>query len=207
MADLSKEQGPTESAEERLLLAAARNGDADAMGRLLLLHQDRIFRTTLHLMGGDHDAASDAAQEALLSAWRNIGTFRGESRFSTWLHRIAVNCARNLQVSRGRQARRVVPMEGIDEEAPPREFAASGPSPRDQAVGGEMMGHLHEGLAQLPLEFREPLVLRYIEDRSYEEIAEILQLPLGTVKSRINRARRDLRLAMANHLNREGEPT
>lgn len=205
--DLSKEEGRP-AAEEKLLLAAARQGDPDAMGRLLLSYQDRVFRTALHLLGGDHDTAADAAQEALVSAWRHFGKFRGESTFSTWIYRIAVNCARNARTVSGRNTARFVPLggEADDEEgAPPRPLpVATGPDPRQQATGEEIMRHLKEHLGKLAPEYREPLVLRYIEDHSYEEIAEILEVPLGTIKSRINRGRRELRHAMADHLGREG---
>ncbi|MCC5875020.1 MAG: sigma-70 family RNA polymerase sigma factor [Candidatus Sumerlaeia bacterium] len=209
MSDLSKEEGRDLAREEKLLLASARQGDPDAMGRLLLLYQDRVFRTALHLLGGDHDTAADAAQETLLSAWRHFGRFRGESSFSTWIYRIAVNCARNARTVTSRNAARFVPLGGEaddDPDKPPRPTpATTGPNPRQQAVGEEMMRHLRENLGQLEPEFREPLVLRYIEDHSYEEIADILEVPLGTIKSRINRGRRELRHAMAEHLGRKGE--
>jgi RNA polymerase sigma-70 factor (ECF subfamily) len=194
--------------QEKTLIDRARKGDRSAMDQLLAEHQDRVFRTALGLLGGNEDAACEVAQEVLVSAFRNISQFRGDARFSTWLYRMCVNYSKNWQSSDGRRRARFVSMDSgrsdPEEDDPrPMDFAAQGPSARELAAGTELGELLQHNLARLPEEFREVLVLRYIEDASYEEIAAALNTPLGTIKSRINRARSELRKLMADLL-REG---
>lgn len=172
------------------------------MEALLSNHQDRVFRTALMRLGGDDDAAADVTQQVLISAFRNIRTFRGESKFSTWLHRMTVNFATNAQVSAGRRTARFVSLDAPRESESGDEVMVApigpGPSPREQASGGEVMALLLRRLEEVPVEFRAALKHRYLEDMSYEEISEILQLPLGTIKSRINRGRAELRRLMSD---------
>lgn len=193
--------------EERALIEKAQAGDEAALERLLSAHQDRVYRTALGLTGGDGEASFEIAQDVLVSACRHISQFRGNSRFSTWLYRMTVNFHKNHQVASGRRRARFVSMDNPrknDEDDRPREFADGGPSARDKAAGSEMLEILHAKLGELAEEFRTVLVLRYFEDMSYEEIGESLDLPLGTVKSRINRGRRELRRIMGGILE-EGE--
>ena len=206
MSDPSERLDP---AMEAGWIARARQGDRAALESLLAAHQDRVFRTALGLLGGNDEAAQEVAQEVLVSAFRNLQNFRGESRFATWLYRMTVNFAKNHQVAQGRRRSRFVsldqPTELDDPERPSREYAAGGVSPREQAAGHEMMATLMERMQGLPEEYRSVLVLRYIEDRSYEEIAEALEIALGTVKSRVNRARAELRRQMAEMLMEGGD--
>lgn len=210
MAELSdRREDPGKGADdERALIVAAQRGDAQALNQLLILHQDRVFRTALHLLGGRYDEACDLAQAVLLKVARRISTFRGESRFTTWIHSITANEARNHLTARGRHDRRVIAMEDMSrrdgEEPGELPLPAEGPNPRSQAAGEEMMRHLHEALAELPAEFRAPLVLHQVEGLPYEEIAAALDVPIGTIKSRISRARRELRRLMADHLGSGG---
>lgn len=205
LAELShKKEDPGDGVDERALIVAAQRGDAHSLNRLLVLHQDRVFRTALHLLGGNYDEACDLAQGVLLKIARNITTFRGESRFTTWIHRITANEAKNHLAGRRRHDRRVIAIEEMsrrDGEDPAEAVLPhEGPNPRHQAAGEEMMRHLQHALGELSEDFRAPLVLHEIEGLPYEEIASALDVPIGTVKSRISRARRELRRLMADHL-------
>lgn len=206
MSDLSERLDP---AVEAGWIARARQGDRAALESLLAAHQDRVFRTALGLLGGNEEAAREVAQEVLVSAFRNLHSFRGESRFATWLYRMTANFVKNHQVAQGRRKARFVSLDHSgdpdDPDGPAREYAAGGVSARDQAAGNEMMAVLMERMQLLPEEYRSVLVLRYIEDRSYEEIAEALGIALGTVKSRVNRARAELRRHMAEMLTEGGD--
>ncbi|MCC6548201.1 sigma-70 family RNA polymerase sigma factor [Candidatus Sumerlaeota bacterium] len=200
---MSEYPGQLPPDQERTLIQQARGGDAAAMDALLGAHQDRVFRTALGLLGGDQEAAFEVAQEVLVSVFRHLDQFRGDSRFTTWLYRMTVNFAKNRSVAEGRRSARFVSLDNSaqeDDEAPRREHAAARPSPREEAAGGEMMGMMMARLDELAEEFRSVLILRYMEDRSYEEISEILGVPLGTIKSRINRGRSELRRLMADVL-------
>ncbi|MEO8376890.1 MAG: sigma-70 family RNA polymerase sigma factor [Candidatus Sumerlaeota bacterium] len=189
--------------QEKTLIQQARGGDAAAMEALLSAHQDRVFRTALGLLGGNQEAALEVSQEVLVSVFRHLEQFRGESRFTTWLYRMTVNFAKNRSVAEGRRASRFVSLDTTpeqDDEARPREYAVARPSPREEAAGGEMMAIMMSRIDELAEEFRAVLILRYMEDRSYEEISEVLGVPLGTIKSRINRGRSELRRLMADVL-------
>jgi RNA polymerase sigma-70 factor (ECF subfamily) len=198
MSDTQEQPG---RAEEAALIEKAQRGDQAAMETLLSSHQDRVYRTVLGLVGGNAEAAFEIAQEVLVSAYRHIGQFRGASKFSTWLYRMAVNYTKNHKVARGRRDARFVSMDAprrndSSGDEVPMDFAAEQVSAREHAAGAEMLDLLKERLGELDPDFRTVIVLRYLEDRSYEEIAEALGIPEGTVKSRINRARSELRRLM-----------
>jgi len=185
---------------EKRLLEACRRGDLDAFDRLLSLHQDAVYRTALRLMG-DPEEAFDLAQDVLLTAFRKIEQFRGESRFATWLYRITVNLARNRWKSAARKPVILSLDTGADppgEEETPKtlEVPDKTQTPRDAAAGREMIAALEREIANLPEVYREVIVLRHIEDLSYEEIAQALDANLGTIKSRLARARELLRSAL-----------
>lgn len=189
---------PFSRQEEKDLIRRAQGGDEAATERLLAAHQDRVFRTALRFTGGDPEEATELAQEVLISAYRHLGKFRVESRFSTWLYRITSNLAKNRYVVQNRERARYESLDAPrrQDDERPRDWADEARSPRDAAHDAEMLETLQAHIAALEPEWREVLVLRFFEDMSYEEIAETLDLPLGTVKSRINRARRALRESM-----------
>jgi len=190
--------------DDARLLAAAQSGDRLAMERLLSAHQDRIYRTALAYLGGDEEGATEVAQDVLISVARNVAGFRGESRLTTWLYRMTVNYAKNYIAARQRRAARFV---SIDQSPDSAEEVPRMPSPadpggntRDRASSSEMQFIVHERMARLPEEFRVVMILRFVEDQSYEQISETLAIPVGTVKSRINRGRAELRNLMADVL-------
>ncbi len=188
---------------EAALVERCKAGDSVAFDELISGHQDRVFNTAFRLMG-NYDEALDLTQEVFLNCFRKIANFKGDSALSTWLYRITVNTAKNrwkYQQSRGmnRTTSLDAPMEADDEERV-KQFPDSQPTPRKVATDREAMGFLEEHLLTLNEEHREVLVLRYVDELSYEEIAEMLSLSLGTVKSRIHRARNELRDGMQEYL-------
>lgn len=187
--------------DERQLIRSAQAGDDAALESLLAMHQDLVYRTALRFTAGREEAAFELAQEVLISAFRNIRKFRLESRFSTWLYRITSNLAKNRYVVENRERQRFTSIdEPYGEEGKTRDWADSAISPRHEAQGREAMQILYSRLELLEPEWREVLVLRYFEDLTYEEVADVLDIPLGTVKSRLNRARRALREVMEDVL-------
>ncbi len=172
---------------ESRLVAAVVAGDTDAYGTLVERYQDRLYHALWGILGSPEDAR-DVAQEALVQAYLKLDSFRAESRFYTWLYRIAMN----LALSYRRRKRPTMSMEQVREQ--------TGSEPADRQVGPEGLALRQEqieqvraALAQLPCQAREILVLRELEGCSYETIGEILELPVGTVRSRLFRARLQLR--------------
>ena len=147
-------------------------------------HQDPAFRVALRMLGSKVDA-EDAAQEALVHAWRRLATFRGESAFSTWLYRIVINRCLNV-----RAARR--PMEALPDVLIDRDS-----DPAEALERSERLLALVRGLLELSAEQRAALVLRELEGLSYEEIAQVLGVTVAAVKGRIHRARLGLLEASA----------
>jgi RNA polymerase sigma-70 factor (ECF subfamily) len=177
------------------LVSRARAGDERALDDLLRRHQDRIHGVCRRLVGNEADAL-DATQEALISIVRGLPRFDGRSSFSTWAYRIATNAA--LDELR-RRARR--PVSSLDDARPGRrEPVQPGPSV-SQAVGDRL--DVDAALAEVPLEFRAPVVLRDLCQLDYAEIAEVLDIPPGTVRSRISRGRAALAERLADP---EGNP-
>jgi len=162
---------------DETLVAAARRGDRSAMNDLLSKHHDRIFAICRRLAGNDADA-SDASQEALIAIVRHLDRFDGRAKFSTWSYRVATNAA--LDELR-RRNRRPEPNDPTDLriDSPVVDIA--------DRIGTEM--EVSEALDMVPERFRTPVVMRDLGDMEYSEIAKILGLPAGTVRSRISRGR------------------
>ena len=182
------------------VLEAFRAGREDAFDALVQRHQGRIFRLGCRLLG-DRDAALDAAQETFVKAWRALPRFEGKARFSTWLTRIAINQCRNELRKRGtvkhtQPASLSEPAAGSD-RAREQLLPGATPEPRAFLEGQETRQALRDAMAALTPDAREVLVLKEVEALSYEGIAEILALPVGTVRSRLHRARAELRERIA----------
>ncbi|WP_373049395.1 sigma-70 family RNA polymerase sigma factor [Vulgatibacter sp.] len=184
--------GATAGEGADVLLARARRGDERAFAALLRLHQDRVYDLLVRMLG-DKAEAEDVTQEVFLAFHRALPRFRGESRVSTWLFRIAKNhCLNRIKYLGRRGASRQVPLEDADDPA-----AAEGPERPDRTLERRRTDErVQAAIAALPEEQRLVVVLREIEGLSYEEIAEVLEQPEGTVKSRLHRAR----LALARSL-------
>ena len=177
---------------ENELITRAKKGDQDAFGQLVLAHQNKVFSLCVHLLNS-REEAEDMAQEAFLKAWRSLNSFQEESSFATWMHRLTTNlCLDHLR----KQARRQnisVAVSLDDEETVFAEPADPGSDPQQELERKERQRALAERLTELPEHHRRPLVMREVAEMSYQEIADALKLDLGTVKSRIARAREALR--------------
>ena len=169
------------------LVEAALQGDRDAFGDLVLRYQDRLFNTLLRIAGSREDAA-DAVQDAFVQAYLKLDSFRGDSQFFTWLYRIAMNVALSRRRRRRPERSLDAAKTGAGEE--PMDAAAA---PHDRMLAEERAQQVHSALADLGHQHRKILVLREMEGCSYEVIADILELPVGTVRSRLFRARLQLK--------------
>jgi RNA polymerase sigma-70 factor, ECF subfamily len=171
---------------EDLLIARSRSGDTRAFDRLVEKYQDRVYDLAYRITG-HHDDAQDAAQDAFVKAYLALGTFRGDAAFSTWLHRIAVNAA--YDAVRRRPPAGSHPVEAAGACADPL---------GDRAERVEARVRICGAIAALPLEQRAVVILRDIQGWSYEEIAAITEIPVGTVRSRLARGREALKAALAD---------
>jgi RNA polymerase sigma-70 factor (ECF subfamily) len=168
-----------------------KSGKEEGFNRLVLKHKDRIFGLCLRLLSGDRHEAEDAAQETFVKVYHALGEFRMEARFSSWVYRIAVNTCKNRFASRSYQeSQRARDLEAADADGGPASGLAPSPAQVLEAKGKRE--RIEEAIARLPDEQRVLVVLRDVEGRSYEEIAESTGLNPGTVKSRLNRGRRQL---------------
>ena len=173
--------------QEQNWIQSARNGDQAACGQLVIKYQKRVYALTVR-MCPTPELAEEAAQETFLSAWQGLPFFRGDSAFSTWLYRLASNACVDLLRKEGRHQG-----PSLDDEAVSAEVPDTRPTPEAAAEQKELRAQIEAGLRTLSPEHREVLILREIQQLSYDEIADALSLDLGTVKSRISRGRRQLR--------------
>lgn len=180
--------------DDRDLVRRYLAGDAGAFAVLVERHQGRVYGLCLRVTGNAEDAA-DATQDAFVSALRKLEQFRGDAAFTTWMHRVAVNACYDLLRKRSRQ-----PMLHLstDDDLPAPEPGPPVPDHADEVAGTRDAA---EALARVPDDFRVALVLADVQDLPYEQIAQILDVPVGTVKSRVFRGR--IALAQALGITRE----
>jgi RNA polymerase sigma-70 factor (ECF subfamily) len=195
MDDRSKK--PTGSSEEDAAwIKAFRGGDRSAFDRLVLKHKDMVFNVCYRFLG-DYEDANDCAQDAFVRVYRSLDTFRFESAFATWLYRVTVNTCRNrLKSAAHRHSRKNVSLEeaGLPQSGNPSWALAGSPqTPMAALEKKERAARIQGAIDSLAPERRMVVVLRDIEGLSYEEISLSTGLTLGTVKSRLSRARLDLR--------------
>lgn len=189
--------------DDSRLVSACKRGDMDAFDALVRKYQKKMFNIAYRITG-DHDDACETVQEAFLSACRGVKGFRGDSCFSTWLTAITVNFARNrLKQMQGRRCREVISLDdpirtedGCIAADPPSDAETA----HEQLERKEMQRQVWECIGYLDPDFRAVLVLRDMQDFSYEEIGGMLKLALGTVKSRISRAREAIRDCLKSKL-------
>lgn len=206
--DLSSALYPEQNAAsgDLQLVRALRAGSEQAYETLLSRFQQPVYNLALRLLNDSADA-SDVVQEVFLKVFRNVGHFRCQSTLKTWIYRITVNEAHNQRRWFTRHRRREVGLEDESEDPkrPGPVLTDGSRSPFDYVLDREKHVMIEEALSHINPSFREAVVLRDIEDLSYEEIAEVLQISLGTVKSRITRGREAVRQELARRL--EPEPT
>lgn len=186
---------------EQELVTRAKSGEADAFAQLVEQNQNRIYSLALRMVGNPEDAA-DLAQEAFLSAWRGLEKFQGEAAFSTWLYRLTSNvCIDFLRREKRKKAAGTVFYLDDTEEGATLDLPDYDADPHRQLEQDEVRESIARGMAELSPEHRKVLSLREISGLSYAEIADILGLEEGTVKSRIARARLALRKKLLEYGN------
>lgn len=189
---------------ERLLIQRLQERDEQAFVECVRTYQDRVYNLVYRMLGSAEEA-EDVSQEVFVTVFKSIDTFRGDCKFSTWLYRIAANHCKNRIKYLGRRAQR---MTGVLDEAAERAMLDAQPhsmtphvaSPQEVLEGLQLERIVQEGIALLDEEHRMLIVLRDVEELSYEEIGQITSLPEGTVKSRLHRARLALKEHMARHM-------
>jgi len=178
--------------DEEALLRDARRGNVEAFNGLVLHYQAMVYNLAYRVIG-EPDAAADATQEAFISAFRALGSYRGGS-FKSWLLRIVTNaCYDEMRRRKRRPASSLDELDGLDETVDEPVLTSPAEGPEAHAVRRELREALQEAIQLLPEEQRVILVLSDVQELSYEEIAEITRTNLGTVKSRLSRARARLR--------------
>lgn len=185
---------------DELALRRAQRGDAAAFEALMTPLEGMVWRVCYHYTGQAQDA-QDCAQEAMLKAWRSLQDFRGDSRFESWLYRICVSCC--LDHLRARRRRPTVSADELAEAG--FDPADPAPQPEETVLAGEEKAALRGAIDALPEEMRTVLILYAMEGRRYEEIAEITGSAVGTVKSRLNRAREKISAQLSKRREQSGK--
>ena len=192
-------------ATDRELVAQFQGGDTSAYSEIVHRYQNRVFTLAMRWMR-DQAVAEEVAQDVFIALFRSLGTFRGDAKLSTWVYRVVVNhCKNRIQYRRRRHMDRHEPLEGVsaDDDGPQRQLPSHGPGADASRHRTEAEQLVAEGLAQLDDEQRMIIVLRDIEDLSYEEIGAIMDVPRGTVKSRLHRARTQLATVLSRRIGAE----
>jgi len=182
----------TEKLTEQDLLAECRNGSRRAFEQLYQANQRRIFSVALNFFGGHREVAEDVAQQVFLKIFNKIGDFRQASEFTTWLYRITINACIDEQ----RKTRRFFSLENLFGELRARK------TPDEKVERREVADEVQKAIGALKEKYRLPILLKYSEDLSYEEIAKVLDCSIGTVSSRLNRGHKMLAQKLA-HLKKE----
>ena len=177
--------------EEYAVIRRVCAGDTDAFEALVTAYQKQVYNLALRTVGNEEDAA-EMTQEAFLRAYRSLGSFRGDSKFSVWLYRLTTNICIDFLRSRGR--RPTVSLTAADEDEEPQELDVADDrfDPVQSLERAELRRAVQRGLASLPEDYRRILMLRELSGLSYAEIGQVLRLEEGTVKSRLFRARKKL---------------
>ena len=178
--------------DDRSLVARASRGDVEAFTKLVRTHSSLVYRVALRILGSEY--AQDASQEVWVRVWKNMSGFRGESAFSTWLYRIALNTCLSV---RQRESRRQEREYGGEEMPHLPEPAGGEADPEAAALGAERKREIGAALGHVRAEHRAALILRHMEGLSYAEIAEVLGVPEGTAKGWVSRGRAAMLIALA----------
>lgn len=179
---------------DELLLRRAQKGDAEAFEELMAAQESRMYAIALRMMGNREDA-QDCAQEAMVRIYRAMGSFKGQSSLATWIYRITMNTC--LDELRRRKVRKVTSLDTLVESGwSPTD---KGETPEEYGLRSEKQTVLNDAIQSLPDDMRAAIVLRDIKGYTYDEIADILNANVGTIKSRISRGRERLREILSKH--------
>ena len=178
--------------QDELLIRRAQSGDEGAFEQLLLTHQKSVYNLCLRMVKNPDDAL-DLSQEAFLRAWRALDQYQFDAAFSTWLFRLTSNVC--IDFLRKQKRQQHMSLTVTDEDEPGEEFAVPDPAPgqEEQIIQNDWRAAVARAMASLPEDWRVVMQLRVVEQLSYEQIAGILDIKVGTVKSRLARARTQLR--------------
>jgi len=197
---LAMVRGPSDTE----LVRRFKEGDREAYSELVRRYQDRVYTMCLRWMK-DPNIAEEVAQDVFLALFRALDRFRGDAQLSTWIYRVVINHCKNRRLYRQRRhATKHEPLEGErQDDMPDRQIPSEGPGTDALIHRTEAQELVHEALARLDEEQREIILLRDVQDLSYDQIGEILDLPRGTVKSRLHRARAQLASVLSEKINKE----
>lgn len=173
---------------EEQIIHRAQRGDSEAFCTLVEQYRDRVYRLAFRMCGGAAHLAEEAAQDAFVAAWRGLPNFQGKAQFSTWLYQLTTNAAIDLL---RREKRHSGNADVAELELPDHS-----PTPQQAVERRERQQAVQKALAALSEEYREILLLRFMAQRDYAEIGAVLELPVGTVKSRLSRAKARLKEAL-----------
>ena len=185
--------------DDLVLVSASKNGDQEAFAQLVQRYQRRVFNLVYRMLQ-QYEETTEITQETFLAAWQGLPAFRGDARFPTWLYRIAYNCSLKQIELRKRDRALQVALEAEKnlESANDEQHENAELDARDRQI------LVQEHLSHLPTKYRIVLILRHLQDMSYEEMAEILTMPIGTIKTHLFRARNLLKERLQS-LNRESD--
>lgn len=178
---------------EKELLKKCRQGDRDAFNILVQTYQRQVINLAYGMLSNTEDA-TDAAQEVFIKIYRNIDRFEGKSSLSTWIYRITSNVCKDFLRKRTRTIQSISIYESSeDDDDRPMEIKDSSPTPQEHMEITETQREVRKALDELPEEYKSVIVMYDLEGLSYDEISNVLQCPVGTIKSRLNRARKALK--------------
>ncbi len=183
---------PAAPTDEAAIIAAVLGGDVDRFRALVIRYQGRLI-STLHRLVGDRHIAEELAQQSFVDAFTALARFDAQRSFAAWLFRIAINNGKDWLKSHKRRERGILGKVASDRGA----FSGRLPDPERAAVTGERIARLEAALAELPIEWREVVILKDVHELSYKEIREITDLPITTLKMRVVRGRAALRKVLA----------
>jgi RNA polymerase sigma-70 factor (ECF subfamily) len=188
----TRQHGDEDDADRALILQC-QAGNRDAFDRLISKYQRRVYTFAYRLTGNAEDAA-DVAADVFVRLYTSLGSFRGNSSFVTWLYRVVTNIYLDSRKrKRIRQTQSLDDVIELEESTVQRQYDDDSPTPQEIAEGRERTAALQKAIASLPEYQRVMIVMYHVDGMAYEEIAEALEMPIGTVKSRLNRARLALR--------------
>ena len=183
---------------EEQLIKRCKDGDRQAFDELVIMYQDKVVNMAYGLLSNKEDAL-DAAQETFIKAYRGMGTFAEKSSFNTWLYRILANVCKDMLRKRQRSIKVISINSDNDEELAPTQIPDTNPTPEESVERTVLQQEVWEALSRLKSDQRDIIVCFDMQGLSYEEAAAVLDCPVGTVKSRLNRARNTLRKILSEN--------